>query len=129
MRQHELLRQFYPEVELNKLQEVVNSSLTFVVVRWDKSSNLQILCEKVTGKHHRHPLDRFLASYIDKVEKGDESWAKKSFGNLNFTEFVDRMLEDRPETWNEHWAPIHQMCPPCIRSKPGSSQQSKVLPP
>ena len=43
LRQHDHLRQFYPPVDLNKLQEAVNSSLTFIVVRWDKSRNQQIL--------------------------------------------------------------------------------------
>ena len=71
--------------------------------------------KKIPSIEHRHPLDRFLASYIDKVEKGDEAWARKDFGNLNWTQFVDRMLETRPDTWNEHWAPIHHLCPPCIR--------------
>ena len=100
--------------------------LTQVLVSWSSGEGNSFLFnsllqksfppnKKTIKKNLRHPLDRFLASYIDKLELGDEAWARETFGNLSWPRFVDRMLETRSESWNEHWAPIHQMCPPCIR--------------
>ena len=60
---------------------------------------------------NRHPLERFLASYIDK----QGNW-KLGVGNLSWTQFVEKMLRTPVHNWNEHWAPIHTLCPPCIRS-------------
>ena len=64
-----------------------------------------------------HPLDRFLASYIDKIEPGTNSYYNGIFGKPEWPEFVDLMLA-KPEAgdgWDEHWAPITSLCPPCLR--------------
>ena len=63
-----------------------------------------------------HPLDRFLASYIDKIEPGTNSYYKRIFGKPEWPQFVELML-GKTGWWDEHWAPITSLCPPCIRSK------------
>ena len=66
-----------------------------------------------------HPLDRFLASYLDKIEPGTNGYYNGMFGRPEWPQFVDLMLRKRGggDGWDEHWAPITSLCPPCIRSK------------
>ena len=63
----------------------------------------------------RHPLDRFLASYLDKIEPGTNNYYNGIFGRPSFPQFVDVMLKKPGEGWDEHWAPISSLCPPCVR--------------
>ena len=63
----------------------------------------------------RHPLDRFLASYIDKIEGGNNSYYNGIFGKPEWPQFVDLMLKKPGDGWDEHWAPITSLCPPCVR--------------
>merc|ERR1711962_1734011 len=72
------------------MQELSNSSLSFMVVK--------------------HPLERFPASYIDKRGSWD-----LGVGNRSLSQFVDHMLNKPVDSWKEHWAPIHTLCPPCVR--------------
>ena len=62
----------------------------------------------------RHPLDRFLASYIDKIEPGTNSYYRRIFGKPEWPQFVELML-GKTGWWDEHWAPITSLCPPCLR--------------
>ena len=63
----------------------------------------------------RHPLDRFLASYLDKIEPGTNNYYNGIFGRPSFPQFVDVMLKKPGEGWDEHWAPMSLLCPPCLR--------------
>jgi len=69
----------------------------------------------------RNPLDRFLSAYRDKMETRNQR-EKANFRNIvkdlnqhqpNFSNFVDTMLGMPVEKWDQHWAPIHRLCPPC----------------
>ena len=93
---HLALRKHFPKVRLSDLPTIATSSLLFMVVR--------------------HPLDRFLASYRDKIEKGNNTYYNGIFGTPTWPKFVDRMLGSPPTSWDEHWAPMHVLCPPCARS-------------
>ena len=33
---------------------------------------------------------------------------------LTFSNFVDTMLGIPVEKWDQHWAPMHLLCPPCL---------------
>jgi len=86
---HKSIRAYYPElINLDKMKELSSNSISFMIVR--------------------HPLERFLASYIDK----QDNWV---FELGSWPEFVENMLQIPVHNWNEHWAPIHTLCPPCIR--------------
>ena len=80
----------------------------------------------------RHPLERFLSSYRDKIELENSSYYFHSlFGEpdyevgqypdppthlssqMDFPTFVARMLATPVESWDWHWIPIHLLCPPC----------------
>lgn len=90
---HAVFDIIFPPFPLSKAQEIVNSTLSFMIVR--------------------HPLDRLLASYLDKRDLGKD-W-DEGVGNRSWPQFVQHMLEIPKERWNKHWAPIHILCPPCIR--------------
>jgi len=89
------LRKHFPKVRLSDVPTIANSSLLFMVVR--------------------HPLDRFLASFRDKIEKGNNTYYKGLFGTPTWPTFVDRMLGTPAGSWDEHWAPMQFLCPPCAR--------------
>ena len=36
-----------------------------------------------------------------------------SFFQVNFSNFVETMLGMPVERWDQHWAPMHLLCPPC----------------
>ena len=90
------LRKHFPMVKKSDLSTIANSSLLFMVVR--------------------HPLDRFLASFRDKIEKGNNTYYNGIFGTPSWPTFVDQMLGTPAASWDEHWAPMHLLCPPCARS-------------
>ena len=87
---HTGLRKLFPKVQISDLPTIGTSSLVFMVVR--------------------HPLDRFLASYRDKIEKGNNTYYNGIFGTPTWPKFVDRMLGSPPTSWDEHWAPMHVLC-------------------
>merc|ERR1719500_1628541 len=97
---HKTVRRHYPTPKLEEIPEIVNSSLLFTVVR--------------------NPLDRFLSAYRDKMETQNQR-KKANFRNIvkelnhqvNFSNFVETMLGMPVEKWDQHWAPIHRLCPPC----------------
>ena len=64
-----------------------------------------------------HPLDRFLASYIDKIESGSNGYYNGIFGKPEWPQFVKLMLMKPADRWDENWAPITSLCPPCMRWK------------
>jgi len=91
---HQRMGTHYPRtMHQGQLSDIVNSSLIFMVVR--------------------HPLDRFLASYIDKIEPGTHSYFRGIYGKPEWPQFVEMMLT--LDVWDEHWAPITSLCPPCLR--------------
>lgn len=89
---HGVFDSIFPPLPLNKTQEITKSALSFMIVR--------------------HPLDRFLAAYLDKKGLGVHD---AGVGNRSWPQFVQHMLEIPKESWDMHWAPIHTICPPCIR--------------
>ncbi|XP_011685749.1 PREDICTED: carbohydrate sulfotransferase 11-like isoform X1 [Wasmannia auropunctata] len=87
----------------------------------------------------RHPLERLLSAYRNKLETKHEKSAKyfqTRFGkkivkryrlnateeslrngdDVTFREFVDFVTDDNTEngTRNEHWRPVYDLCQPCI---------------
>ena len=75
----------------------------------------------------RHPLDRFLASYLDKIEPGTNNYYNGIFGRPSFPQFVDVMLKKPGEGWDEHWAPISSLCPPCLRWAGLSTDNHQII--
>ncbi|XP_015123862.1 carbohydrate sulfotransferase 11 [Diachasma alloeum] len=85
----------------------------------------------------RHPLERLLSAYRNKLETRDETSSKyfqTRFGrkivkryrknatreslrkgdDVTFGEFVDFITDDNNGTTNEHWRPVSELCLPCI---------------
>jgi len=94
---HKMLRSHYPNTPKKDIPEMLSSSLLFTFVR--------------------HPLERFLSSYRDKIELNNATYFHSLFGEpdyqLDFPKFVSKMLDTPVESWDWHWAPIHRLCPPC----------------
>ena len=75
----------------------------------------------------RHPLDRVVSAYRDKMLQPDETcyqeevgdYIKKKFRPENdtsvvqFHEFVQYLLTEDPLTFDRHWMPIQYVCQPC----------------
>ncbi|XP_012229793.1 carbohydrate sulfotransferase 11-like [Linepithema humile] len=86
----------------------------------------------------RHPLERLLSAYRNKLETKHEKSAKyfqsrfgkkivkkyrpnasekslKNGDDVTFREFVDFVTDDSENgTRNEHWRPIYELCQPCL---------------
>ncbi|KMQ96869.1 carbohydrate sulfotransferase 11-like protein [Lasius niger] len=86
----------------------------------------------------RHPLERLLSAYRNKLETKHEKSARyfqsrfgkkiikkyrsnateeslKNGDDVTFREFVDFVTDDSENgTRNEHWRPIYELCQPCI---------------
>merc|ERR1712241_1638405 len=88
---HEELRRHYPVPK--NLNEVEKQALTFHVVR--------------------HPLERLLSAYRDKLESGKNSHYSAIYGKVSWQQFVNLVLSTSVEKLDEHWRPISLLCSPC----------------
>lgn len=73
----------------------------------------------------RHPFDRLVSAYVDKIRTTHPflTAAKKIYedgligkgpnGTFTFREFVNIILKQPVEKWDEHWAPFTALCRPC----------------
>jgi len=89
---HEELRRHYPVPK--SFNEVEKQALTFHVVR--------------------HPLERLLSAYRDKLESGNNTHYYPIFGKVTWRQFVNLVLSTPAEKLDEHWRPISLLCSPCI---------------
>lgn len=75
----------------------------------------------------RHPFERLVSSYVDKTLGPPEftKWFYETYWNkilgqdvnkrnVTFPEFVEFLLREPMEDSDEHWAPYHLMCEPCL---------------
>ncbi|XP_064114963.1 carbohydrate sulfotransferase 11-like [Macrobrachium nipponense] len=85
----------------------------------------------------RHPIERVVSAFRNKFEKNYTSSAyfKKRFGvkiikkyrqgiepddvpetgdGVKFSEFISYLIDTKSEYLNEHWAPVSNMCHPCL---------------
>ncbi|CAG0915512.1 unnamed protein product [Notodromas monacha] len=105
-----IMRMIYPRPSNEQLQEAMQDSLSFIVVR--------------------DPFERLLSAYRDKFESaknghykmiGAMMAARKHGYNYalhhgpTFSDFVDYVLstEHRGHRLDEHWAPYYRFCTPC----------------
>jgi len=89
---HVELRRHYPVPK--NLVEVEKQALTFHVVR--------------------HPLERLLSAFRDKLESGNNTHYYEIYGKVSWPQFVSLVLSTSPEQLDEHWRPISLLCSPCI---------------
>jgi len=89
---HVELRRHYPVPK--NLKEVEKQALTFHVVR--------------------HPLERLLSAFRDKLESGNNTHYYQTYGKVSWSQFVSLVLSTSPEQLDEHWRPISLLCSPCI---------------
>ncbi|KAH9382009.1 hypothetical protein HPB48_005457 [Haemaphysalis longicornis] len=73
----------------------------------------------------RHPFDRLVSAYVDKIRtthpviKAARKIYEDGFNNtgpngtLTFSEFVDFILMQPVEKWDQHWSPFTALCRPC----------------
>jgi len=120
---HGFLREKYPILSKNLFQKLVQQSVKFFIVR--------------------HPFERILSAYVDKLEsyvrdlkyrggyyyamygadivekyrpKYQEKFPKNPLfmrKEPSFVEFVEYLVETPIDKYDEHWRPIHLLCPPC----------------
>lgn len=117
-----LARRRYPRPSLTDLEVALNDSVSFIIVR--------------------HPLERLLSAYRDKLEYSLPHTLHQRLGNRiilkyrtgtpklppqsrksarknprwpTFSEFVRYLVDEhrKEETFNMHWAPIAEFCTPC----------------
>ncbi|GJQ80792.1 hypothetical protein Trydic_g9383 [Trypoxylus dichotomus] len=111
-----LARQKYPRQSIESLRKAFNGSLSFLIVR--------------------HPLERLLSGYRDKIEHALPHSLHKKLGNQiimkyrpltvtgksrrtkvpTFEEFVLYLLDcvKNGESLDMHWTPIVEFCTPCM---------------
>jgi len=117
-----LARRHYPRPSLYALQEALNDSIAFLIVR--------------------HPLERLLSAYRDKIQFSLPHTLHQKLGNEivlkyrktkekvkgprnkstptnprwpTFSEFVQYLVDvqQKGDTFDMHWTPITQFCTPC----------------
>ncbi|XP_066971737.1 carbohydrate sulfotransferase 11-like [Macrobrachium rosenbergii] len=118
---HALLREKYPLLTNSLLKRIMPTSMKFMVVR--------------------HPFERILSAYRDKLENSErdlkdrggyyyaiygkrivKAYRKSSSGSEfssnerkepTFREFIQYLLDTDVEEYDEHWKPIFLLCTPC----------------
>lgn len=110
-----LARQRYPRVSLSQLKQAFNDSISFLITR--------------------HPLERLLSAYRDKLQFAFPHTHHRKLGNEiiqkyrkdkkdkfskqrwpTFGEFVSYLLDSvkQGHTLDMHWTPITEFCTPCM---------------
>ncbi|KAL1129815.1 hypothetical protein AAG570_012759 [Ranatra chinensis] len=110
----QLARRKYPRPTLSELKSALNNSLAFLIVR--------------------HPLERLLSAYRDKIQYALPNTPHQKLGNEiilryrnqkkrllhnprwpTISEFVNYLVDSqkRHESMDMHWAPMTEFCTPC----------------
>ena len=92
------------------------------LTRYSEKEQARILAEYYKFMVIRHPLDRLVSSYIDKIVVGKYANVQKHVMDLNLRKFgksevsLSAFLEyiiEHKASINAHWAPATEICDPC----------------
>ena len=91
-----------------------------------KVAQHKIKLKKLVNKNHyfafsfvRHPFDRLVSAYVDKIESNKTGYfqlhianIKKKYGDVTFNNFLLYVLSTKGDP-NEHWIPFYKTCSYC----------------
>ncbi|XP_052893559.1 carbohydrate sulfotransferase 11 [Anopheles moucheti] len=113
----QLARQKYPRPSVEKLQEAINESISFIIVRHPFERLVSAYKDKIQyalpNSHHHKLGNRIIQKYRKTVNGKPSSLLKYP----TFSEFVNYLLDEIKHPHFEidmHWVPVTHFCTPCF---------------
>uniref|UniRef100_A0A182WKU9 Carbohydrate sulfotransferase n=1 Tax=Anopheles minimus TaxID=112268 RepID=A0A182WKU9_9DIPT len=113
----QLARQKYPRPSVEKLQEAINESISFIIVRHPFERLVSAYKDKIQyalPNSHHHKLGNRIIQKYRKTVNGKPSTLLKY---PTFSEFVNYLLDEVKHPHFEidmHWVPVTHFCTPCF---------------
>ncbi|XP_049299683.1 carbohydrate sulfotransferase 11 [Anopheles funestus] len=113
----QLARQKYPRPSVEKLQEAINESISFIIVRHPFERLVSAYKDKIQyalpNSHHHKLGNRIIQKYRKTVNGKPTTLLKYP----TFSEFVNYLLDEIKHPHYEidmHWVPVTHFCTPCF---------------
>uniref|UniRef100_A0A182QLH1 Carbohydrate sulfotransferase n=1 Tax=Anopheles farauti TaxID=69004 RepID=A0A182QLH1_9DIPT len=113
----QLARQKYPRPSVEKLQEAINQSISFIIVRHPFERLVSAYKDKIQyalPNSHHHKLGNRIIQKYRKTVNGKPTTLLK---HPTFSEFVNYLLDEIKHPHYEidmHWVPVTHFCTPCF---------------